>query len=75
MFKGETLHIVLRLLDAAGCGENNIRALTSVMDLEKVEVKGDLLEIDAWRKIAVESGVIKMLNFDWDSKGNKAGFR
>ena len=45
------------------------------MDLEKVEVKGDLLEIDAWRKIAVESDVIKMLNFDWDSKSSKAGFR
>ena len=63
-----------RLLDAAGCGEENIRALTSVMDLERVTVKSDLLEIDAWRKIAVASSVIKTLNFDWDCKG-KGGFQ
>ena len=59
-----------RLLDAAGCGEKNIRALTSVMDLERVTVRCDhLLEIDAWRKIAVESNVIKTLYFNWDTKG------
>ena len=59
-----------RLLHAAGCGEKNIQALTSVMDLEQVTLKQtDLLEIDAWRKIAAESNVIKTLNFKWDSEG------
>ena len=68
IFQFDWFHIA-RLLDAAGCGKENISALTSVMDLERVSVKCDLLEIDAWRKIAVESNVIKTLYFNWDSKG------
>ena len=64
-----SIFLSTRLLHAAGCGEKNIQALTSVMDLERVTVQCDLLEIDAWRKIAVESNVIKTLDFKWDSKG------
>eukprot|EP00092_Neocalanus_flemingeri_P004160 GFUD01004475.1.p1 GENE.GFUD01004475.1~~GFUD01004475.1.p1 ORF type:complete len:1342 (+),score=251.43 GFUD01004475.1:273-4298(+) len=58
----------LRLLNAAGCCDNNIKALTSVMDLQNVVVKSSLLEIDAWRNICVKSDVIKQLKFQWDPK-------
>ena len=40
------------------------------MDLEQVTLKQtDLLEIDAWGKIAAESNVIETLNFKQESEG------
>ena len=57
---------MFRLLNAAGCGDKNIEALTSVMDLQSVHVKCSLLEIDAWKNICVKSDVIKTLHFRWD---------
>ena len=59
---------LFRLLNAAGCCDKNIKALTSVMDLQNVVVKSSLLEIDAWKNICVKSDVIKKLKFDWDPK-------
>ena len=60
------MSVCTRLLNAAGCGDKNIAALTSVMDLETVAVKCSLLEMDAWRNICVKSDVIKTLQFRWD---------
>ena len=53
-------------MNAAGCGDENIAALTSVMDLKSVSVKCSLLEIDAWKNICEKSDVIKTLHFRWD---------
>ena len=56
----------LKLLNAAGAHEENIKALTSVMDLRHVTVKASLKEIEAWRNICAQSDVIQCLKFQWD---------
>ena len=58
----------LKLLNAAGAHDANIKALTSVMDLKNVTVKANLKEIEAWRNICAQSDVIQCLKFQWDPK-------
>ena len=58
----------LKLLNAAGPHEANIKAFTSVMDLKHVTVKANLQEIEAWRNICAQSDVIQCLKFQWDPK-------
>ena len=58
----------LKLLNAAGPHDANIKAFTSIMDLKNVTVKANLQEIEAWRNICAQSDVIQCLKFQWDPK-------
>ena len=56
----------IRLLNVSGCGTRNIKALSSVMDLQSVKIRCLLSEIDAWNNICKESDIIETLQFRWD---------
>ena len=53
-------------MNAAGCHELNITALTRLMSLEEVRVRASLAEIPAWTNLVARAVVIQQLTFYWD---------
>ncbi|XP_023332363.1 uncharacterized protein LOC111704369, partial [Eurytemora carolleeae] len=59
---------ILGLLSAAGFTDENVKALTSFLNLENITVNCSLRELDSWTYICTQSSIIQSLKVHWEPK-------